>query len=148
MGEGLMPVPHKRKVIVDFRSCQENGDLTESVMQGEWHRLTSSWVLTCKEPDNDAGDRTMMTLFVQDEELRLRRRGSVSMEQQFRAGTSMPGAYSTSYGPLSVKALTHELNVEVSESGGVIEWKYDLLMQDQAVGSFHIRLDIREEQAG
>lgn len=142
-----MPIPRKRNVIVDFRSRQENGDLTESVMRGEWHRLTSSWVLTCKETDNETGE-TMMTLFVQDKELRLRRRGSVSMEQQYRTGISLPGSYSTSYGPLNAQALTHRLNVEVSDTGGIIEWKYDLLMQEQEVGSFHIRLDIREEQEG
>jgi uncharacterized beta-barrel protein YwiB (DUF1934 family) len=147
MGEGDMPIPRKRKVIVDFRSRQENGDLTESIMRGEWHRLTSSWVLICKETDNEASE-TMMTLFVEDEELRLRRRGSVSMEQQFRTGMSIPGAYNTSYGPLNAQALTHQLKIEVGETGGVIEWKYDLLMQEQEVGSFHIRLDIREEQTG
>jgi uncharacterized beta-barrel protein YwiB (DUF1934 family) len=145
-GRGLMPIPLKHKVIVGFRSRQDNGDLTESVMRGEWHRLTSSWVLTCIETGNETGE-TMMTLFVQDAELRLRRRGLVSMEQQFRTGMSIPGAYSTSYGPLSAEALTHQLKIEVSETGGVIEWKYDLLIQEQVVGSFHIRLDIQEEQA-
>lgn len=101
-----------------------------------------------REAPDENGVETVNTLFIHAHELRLRRRGSIFVELSFRQGASLPGRMETPYGPHDVEASTSYLRIGFSESGGVVEWKYDLLMQDQTVGSFHIRLDIREEQAG
>lgn len=140
-------MPDKRSVAVGFQSRQQDGSVEQSVMHGELHRLVTGWALTCKEAANDGGAMTTMTLIVHERELRLRRRGAISLEQVFVVDTLVPGMLETQYGPHQVQALTHRMDIELSESGGVIEWKYDLLMQDQIVGAFDIRLDIREEQA-
>ncbi|KIL34569.1 hypothetical protein SD71_19125 [Cohnella kolymensis] len=140
-------MPDKRSVAVDFQSRQQDGSIERSVMHGELHRLVTGWVLTCAEPADDSGAGAAMTLIVHERELRLRRRGAFSFEQVFLLNTSVQGFLETPYGPHDVNALTHGMDIHLSESGGVIEWKYDLLMQEQTVGTFEIRLDIREEQA-
>ncbi|MCD9022404.1 DUF1934 domain-containing protein [Cohnella silvisoli] len=140
-------MPDKRSVTVGFQSWQQEG-VQRSTMQGELYRLQTGWTLIYREPPDENGLETMNTLFVHEKELRLRRRGTIFFEQSFRQGDALPGKMETPYGPHDVEALTSQLVIDLSESGGVIEWKYDLLMQDQPVGSFHIRLDIREEQAG
>lgn len=141
-------MPDKRSVTVSFQSWQEEG-AQRSIMQGELYRLQTGWTLIYREPPLDAnGTETINTLFIHERELRLRRRGTIFFEQSFRLGATLPGKMETPYGPHEVEALTSRLDIELSEFGGVIEWKYDLLMQDQAVGSFHIRLDIQEERTG
>lgn len=139
-----MPIPDKRSVIVDFRSRQAEG-VQDTVMRGEWHKLQDGYVLTCDEPPTEDGGVTKLTLFVRAQELRLRRRGNVSMEQRFRAGDELTGTYDTPYGPLTARARTGELAVDVAEKGGAVEWDYELFMEQTSVGRFHIRLDIREE---
>jgi uncharacterized beta-barrel protein YwiB (DUF1934 family) len=141
-------MPDKRSVTVSFQSWQEEG-VQRSTLQGELYRLQTGWTLIYREPPLDAnGTETTNTLFIHEKELRLRRRGTIFFEQSFRQGATLPGKMETPYGLHEVEASTSRLDIELSESGGVIEWKYDLLMQDQAVGSFHIRLDIREERTG
>lgn len=140
-------MPDKRSVIVDFRSRQDD-DVRQLTLQGELYRLQSGWTLVYREPPDENGNETTNTLFVHADELRLRRRGSIFFEMSFREGVALPGKMETPYGPHDVQALTSLLDIGLTESGGGVEWKYDLLMQDQTVGSFHIRLDIREEHVG
>ncbi len=139
-------MPDKRSVIVGFRSWQQEG-LHQSTLQGELYRLHAGWTLIYREPPDENGVETTNTLFIRESELRLRRRGTIFLEQSFRQGATLTGTMETPYGPHIVEASTSHLDIGLSEFAVVIEWKYDLLMQDQAVGSFHIRLDIREEQA-
>jgi uncharacterized beta-barrel protein YwiB (DUF1934 family) len=142
-------MPDKRSVTVLFQSWQQDGSTLQSHLRGELHRLMTGWALTYREPPLDInGIETINTLFIREKELRLRRRGTVSFEQMFQTGVTLSGKMETPYGHQDVKALTSQLDIDLSEIGGVIELKYDLLMQDQVVGSFHIRLDIQEEQAG
>ncbi|WP_373233329.1 DUF1934 domain-containing protein [Cohnella sp.] len=141
-------MPDKRSVNVEFKSWQPDGGSQQSILQGELHRLVTGWALTYKEPMDEAGNVTAVTMIIHERELRLRRRGAISLEQVFQTGFTLPGRMETPYGPQDVEALTSRLDINLSENGGVIEWEYELLMQDQAAGSFHIRLDIREEEAG
>ncbi|QMV42570.1 DUF1934 domain-containing protein [Cohnella cholangitidis] len=140
-------MPDKRSVTVGFRSRQEGSETQQYTLPGELYRLHGGWTLVYREAPDENGVETINTLFVHAHELRLRRRGSILVELSFRQGASLPGKMETPYGPHDVEASTSYLRIGLSESGGVVEWKYDLLMQDQTVGSFHIRLDIREEQA-
>ncbi|BBI31071.1 DUF1934 domain-containing protein [Cohnella abietis] len=140
-------MPDKRSVTVSFQSWQQEG-AQQSILSGELYKLRSGWTLIYREPPDENGIETINTLFVHENEIRLRRRGTIFLEQSFREGATLPGKMETPYGSHDVEALTSLLEIELSDSGGVIEWKYDLLMQDQEVGSFHVRLDIQEEQAG
>jgi uncharacterized beta-barrel protein YwiB (DUF1934 family) len=139
-------MPDKRSVTVLFQSWQQDGSTVQSNLQGELHRLMTGWALTYREAADEMGNVSTMTLIIHEREIRLRRRGTVSFEQVFQSGVTLPGKMETPFGSQDVEALTSQLDIVLSELGGVIEWKYDLLMQDQAVGSFHIRLDIQEEQ--
>lgn len=141
-------MPEKRSVTVGFKSWQQDGSVEQANLRGELHNLATGWALTYNEPKDEAGNVTAMTLIIHDQELRLRRRGTVSLEQIYQAGMTLPGKMVTPYGTQAVEAMTSQLDIKLSELGGVIEWKYELLMQEQAVGSFHIRLDIRGEEAG
>ncbi|WP_372633293.1 DUF1934 domain-containing protein [Cohnella sp.] len=138
-------MPDKRKVKVGFRSWQEDGSVRRSEMPGELFRLNTGWALTYVEEPDENGVQANNTLFIRENELQLRRRGSILFEQKFRQGQLETGKMETPYGLHGVQALTSLLDSEVSDSGGRVEWSYDLLMQDQKVGSFRIRLDIREE---
>lgn len=138
-------MPDKRNVTVGFQSWQPEGT-ERAELQGELYQLQTGWTLIYREPPDENGAETTNTLFIHPNEIRLRRRGSISFEMSFRQGAALPGRMETPYGPHEVEALTNQLDIELAESGGTVEWKYDLLLQDQLVGSFHIRLDIREEQ--
>ncbi|TVX96837.1 DUF1934 domain-containing protein [Cohnella terricola] len=139
-------MPDKRSVTVGFRSRQQDGGEQRSEMRGELFRLQSGWALTYKEPPDENGVETNNTLFIRERELQLRRRGSIFFEQAFRRDELLTGKMETPYGLHAVQARTSRLESELSDSGGYVEWEYDLLMQDQTVGSFRIRLDIREER--
>jgi len=140
----------KRSVTVEFQSWLQDGGMERSSLRGELHRTQTGWVLMYREPPDDENSsvETLNTLFIHEREMRLRRRGAIYLEQIFRREALLPGKMETPYGTHDVEAHTSYLDIRLSLSGGVVEWKYDLLMQDQIVGSFHIRLDIREELAG
>jgi uncharacterized beta-barrel protein YwiB (DUF1934 family) len=140
-------MPDKRAVAVSLRSQQQDGDSVRSELSGELYRMLAGWTLIYREPKDENGVETTNTLFIHDNELRLRRRGTIFLEQAFRIGERLPGRMETPYGPHEVEAITTYLEIDMKESGGVIEWNYNLLMQDQVVGEFRLRLDIREEQS-
>lgn len=140
-------MPDKRDVSIGFRSWQRDAGPQRSELRGELYRLRTGWALTYKEPPDENGIETGNTLFIRDGELQLRRKGSILFEQRFRLRETLPGKMETPYGVHDVRAKTFRLDVKLSDAGGRVEWKYDLLMQDQTVGSFRIRLDIREERA-
>jgi len=143
-------MPDKSSVVVEFQSRQQEGGVERSTLVGQLHRLKTSWVLTCRQSANDDADApadASMTLIMRDAEIRLRRSGAISLEQSFRAGEDIPGTLDTPYGLHRVSAKTHRLSIGLSASGGIVEWEYELIMQQQAVGTFCIRLDIREEQS-
>lgn len=139
-------MPDKRTVIVGFQSRQQDGALERSELPGELYRLETGWVLTYREPADENGQETNNTLFIHGHELRLRRRGTIFFEQLFRHGEALPGKMETPFGAHEVETITSFLESVLSESGGIVEWKYELTMQGQSAGNFHIRLDIREEQ--
>ncbi|QTH43453.1 DUF1934 domain-containing protein [Cohnella sp. LGH] len=138
-------MPDKRKVRVGFRSWQQDGGVQKFDVPGELFRLKTGWALTYVEKPDDNGVEASNTLFIHSNGLQLRRRGSIFFEQQFRRGELAAGKLETPYGLHAVQALTSQLDSELSDTGGRVEWSYELHMQDQQVGSFRIRLDIREE---
>lgn len=137
-------MPEKRDVRIELESRRPDGPPVRSSLRGELYRTASGWALTYRERDEAAGE-SATTLFARERELRLRRRGPVSLEQRFVAGQSVPGSMETPFGAHRTAAFTNELRLALTERGGTIEWAYELTMQDQQAGSFRIRLDIREE---
>ncbi|WEK54495.1 MAG: DUF1934 domain-containing protein [Candidatus Cohnella colombiensis] len=139
-------MPDKRNVTVGFTSWQQ-GEKQRSKLRGQLYKLQTGWTLIYVEPAVEDSVETRNTLFIYDDALKLRRQGAVGLEVNFRQGATLSGQLTLPNGSQTIETLTHQLHIELSAFGGVIDWKYDLLMQEQSVGSFQIRLDIQEEQA-
>jgi uncharacterized beta-barrel protein YwiB (DUF1934 family) len=147
-GEGCMP--DKTSVSVNFRIRRPDGVDERLNASGELHRMVTGWALTCRfaspaDATDDAGVADM-TLVVRQSEIRMNRKGSFRQEQLFQVGEWRPGTLHTPYGMLAVEAWTHRIQIDLSRSGGSVEWEYDLVMMNEKFERCSILLDIREEQ--
>jgi uncharacterized beta-barrel protein YwiB (DUF1934 family) len=140
-GEGLMP--EKTSVSIDFRIRRPDGGDERMTAAGELYRMATGWAVVCRISSSADGT---VTLVVRESEIRMNRKGAVAQEQLFHVGERRTGILATPYGTLTAETLTHNIEIDLSLSGGIVEWEYDLEVMGEKFEHCSIKLDIREEQ--
>jgi uncharacterized beta-barrel protein YwiB (DUF1934 family) len=151
-----------RKVRITLESVQDGSSHTHAY-KGDWFRKEKSIFIRYIEPavegDTEAGEIRTLIRF-RPEEMSMVRRGAIESEQLFVPGHRRSGHYQSQMTSLSLEAETLRLLLHAPGDDGVnkemgtlpeqlpftIEWEYELYVDDQMSGRFHIRLHIQEEQ--
>ncbi|CAH0122331.1 MULTISPECIES: DUF1934 domain-containing protein [unclassified Paenibacillus] len=89
--------------------------------------------------------RTMTTVKIGDDELKIIRHGHVQSEQSFRAGRKLPGFYRSPYAQFQLSTYTRELQMDVQEAAMRMAWVYDLFVHGECTGRFAVQISIQEE---
>ncbi|MDB4867107.1 MAG: hypothetical protein JWR03_1440 [Cohnella sp.] len=143
-------MPDRTSVSVDFRIRLPDGGLDRLTASGELYRMTTGWAVTCRtsSPTGGADNSGIsdMTLIVREAEIRMNRKGAVAQEQLFHIGEWRNGTLATPYGTLSAETWTRSIRIDLSPSGGIVEWEYDLQIMGEKFEQCSIKLEIREEQ--
>lgn len=142
-------MPDRTRVSAVFRIKRDEEEQWLAA-DGWLHRMVTGWALTCQIPaGSDAGGETeapsSMTLILRDGEIRMKRSGAVSQEQEFRVGEWKRGTVGTGFGTMDAEVWTHRIEVRLQPSGGTAAWEYEWKMADSHLGRCSITLTIREE---
>lgn len=88
------------------------------------------------------------TLKIGTSEMLILRSGSVSMRQVYIYGQKTEGTYEMPFGKLATEVQTHHLAVLWEDSGraGRVQFGYDLKLQGEEAGQYHITIAIEEEK--
>lgn len=150
-----------RKVRITLESVQD-GSSHVHVYEGEWFRKERSIYIRYSEPavegDPKAGEVRTLVKYRQGE-LSIMRRGVIESEQLFVPGLRRTGRYDSSMTSFSLETDTTLLSLQLPDGEGgsvaaeslpeqlpfTLEWKYEMHVDDQMSGRFHIRLHIQED---
>ncbi|OMF29102.1 hypothetical protein BK133_18360 [Paenibacillus sp. FSL H8-0548] len=150
-----------RKVRMTLESMQD-GSSHIHTYEGEWFRKEKSIFIRYSEPavegDPKAGEVRTLLKYRQGE-LSIMRRGAIESEQLFVQGQKRIGRYQSSMTSFVLETETQLLSLQVPSDSGekaeadllpaqlpfTLEWEYELHVNDQMSGRFHIRLHIQGE---
>ncbi|MFC4778978.1 DUF1934 domain-containing protein [Paenibacillus sp. GCM10023252] len=152
----------RSKVQITLESIQDDGEPQVSRYTGDWFRKELSMYVRYEEQveaEGGAAQSIRTVIRMREDELTLTRRGLVNSEQLFVPGVRMPGSYRSPYTAFQLHTVTRELRYRTSSNGVlvqgadvaalepsyIVEWKYDLIVNEELSGRFHIRLHIQGE---
>ncbi|SDD19177.1 Uncharacterized beta-barrel protein YwiB, DUF1934 family [Paenibacillus sp. UNCCL117] len=147
--EGQAADPGKIRVRVRLHSFAES-QRTVSDMPGFLVRKQDCLYLRYEEPQEAQMGRTMTTMRLTPEEVRIIRHGDVRFEQTFAAGGRHIGYLDTAHGRMELEAVTHAFGLRLPERGGDLpfeaSWLYELTVMGEAAGRVEVRLEVRAEE--
>lgn len=88
--------------------------------------------------------RTILTVHVHDQSIRLRRYGGIESDQSFQTGQSTPGEYRSMFTQFTFNTVTHRVEATHQK----IEWVYQLLISGEASGMFQMTMTLHPIQEG
>jgi uncharacterized beta-barrel protein YwiB (DUF1934 family) len=132
----------KRNVQLQITSRSE-GHIIEQTFKAELYVKGSNGYYRYKETDGNMG-RTITTLKVEPQQIRIIRHGDIQSDQTFALQSHKTFFYQTPQGKLELSTFTHEINVSLTDQVGKISWSYDLFASNELSGTYSITVDISE----
>lgn len=113
-------------------------------VEGEWVRKKDANYFTYVEPAEQLGN-TRTTVRASGGSIRLVRFGDVRMIVEYQPGVTTRESYDTPYGSLALKVTTHHCRIFIEEKEALLEWSYDLHINEQKQGSYTMEVRVQEE---
>ncbi|UCZ53064.1 DUF1934 domain-containing protein [Bacillus shivajii] len=139
-----------RPVTITMNTTIRDGkekETNEFCVDGQIIEKGSSVYLKFIEPKQDEDyEATTQTVKIQDNEMRVIRKGAFSMNQRFIAGTTTEGVYNSPLGAMSMLTKTDEVSFhwDEKEAEGAIRLTYTLEIQGENTGEYDLRVNIKE----
>ncbi|WP_167859449.1 DUF1934 domain-containing protein [Paenibacillus cymbidii] len=114
-------------------------DRIERRTQADLYRKGQHVYLRYSELEEEMG-RTTTTVRLGPDGVRIIRHGDVRSEQTFSAGETHRGYYETAHGKVELATSTRELHMRLEETGGDVQWRYELSVSGDPAGMFTLRL--------
>jgi uncharacterized beta-barrel protein YwiB (DUF1934 family) len=132
----------KRSVKLQITS-RSDGQIIEQTFNAELFVKGDNCYYRYNETDENMG-RTVTTLKVEPQQIRIIRHGDVQSEQSFALHSHKSFYYQTPQGRLELTTYTHEINVRLTNQVGRISWSYDLFVSDELSGTYSLTVEISE----
>lgn len=111
--------------------------------QGEFIELNGTYYLRYQEHQD--GQTTPVQFRIGEQELHLRRRGVRETNFHFVPNQTTKARYQTEYGVIGMEVTTNHLLliVEPNQAQGSIDLKYQLVANQQLIGTYQLQLQFR-----
>ncbi|SFB03434.1 DUF1934 domain-containing protein [Bacillus sp. cl95] len=123
-----------------------NEEVYELTTMGRYDKRDEALFLRYEEIAEEGTIKTIVK--ISKGEALILRSGAVKMRMPFRIGEACIGSYETPYGTLSTLALANKIDhMDMTDTnrGGHVEIKYDLSIQGETAGTYHLQLTFKEE---
>jgi uncharacterized beta-barrel protein YwiB (DUF1934 family) len=135
-------MPVKIKISTEIHQ-DGNKETFEMITFGRYYQKGESSFLQYEEVLEDAKINT--TVKISEQEVLILRSGAIKMRMRFQEQKTLAGTYETPYGVLQTSASTKRLNQSLKNNTGLLELVYDLQMQGQDSGTYHMTIQYEEE---
>jgi uncharacterized beta-barrel protein YwiB (DUF1934 family) len=112
---------------------------TVTIVKAQRYDKSDSVYIRYAEPDEAMG-RTVTTVKLERERIRIVRHGDAESEMTFERSGRRPGSYRTPHGTMELETESRKLNVRLEGERTEAEWEYDLYAGGERVGRFELRL--------
>lgn len=139
---------HKQAIIqVEGTQTHTEGidDRMDFATQGTFHKRGGAYYIIYRETEVTGMQGVTTSLKVESEKVILNRMGAANHKQVFELGMKHPSTYVTPHGSFNLGAYTEKMEIHLTEQGGHITLKYNLLVDDQLVSRNTLRIIIKED---
>ena len=142
----------KQNVMISMRGEQYyegvDPNKTELLTEGELEQVADGWHLSYEESELTGMEGTTTIFEIGEEEVVLRRIGTVQSEMHFQTGEISTSAYETPYGTLTVEVGTSFLRSNIDENGGELEIRYTIAVEHQVTGENKFLIQVKQLDLG
>ena len=142
----------KQNVMISVRGEQYfegvDPNKTELLTEGQLERVENGWHLSYEESELTGMEGTTTIFEIAEEEVVLRRVGTVQSEMHFQTGEISTSAYETPYGTLTVEVGTSFLRSDINENGGELEIRYTIAVEHQVTGENRFLIQVKQLDLG
>ncbi len=141
----------EKKIWLTIKGTQMNPDGEtndiELMTEGTICREGDKTVLTYTESEIVGTDGSTLTIELAGKAVSILRSGGYGMNFEFIEGRPCLTLYSTPFGVMEMKAVPTTVRYNIGDTGGDIDIRYDLEIRGQSIGSNHLRMRWREDEA-
>jgi uncharacterized beta-barrel protein YwiB (DUF1934 family) len=121
---------------------RSDGQTVTQNIQADMYVKGNAYFIRYLETEGGIG-RISATVRIQQDEIRILRRGDMESEMMFVAGMNKHGWYALPQGRIELETRTSEIIVQWSDAGGHASWSYELMVDGQSSGFFELKLTAR-----
>lgn len=129
--------------IVGESHIDGDGDKTELVTEGEYTARNGKYLLRYREQLSDADDECTTVIKIDRETVVMSRTGNINTQMIFEKGKRHVSHYETPLGSFTIGVSTDVLGIDVGDSGGEVEIRYILDINNSAQVENYLKLNIR-----
>ncbi len=119
-----------KNVLISLKGFNNEKQQLEFITEGKLFSKKNYYYVTYQESEMTGMEGTTTTIKIKDKEVSLIRHGSVTSNFIFQEGISNTSLYKTEFGEFTIAITAKKINVNMSETGGVIEMDYLLELLD------------------
>jgi len=139
-------------VIISIRGVQSTSpgeeDVMELVTQGVLESGEGEFTLTYRESELTGLEGTTTTFRISKDKITLTRQGTLNSEMVFQEGKEHVSLYETPYGGLTLGVKTRKARSDLALTGGDLEIRYALEVDNEKIGENSFFIQVREPDAG
>lgn len=135
-----------RNVLVTVKGTQNvNGEdfEVELTCEGYYKYSPEGSVLYYTETEDTGFENTDTTLEIKSDTVTMSRSGGASTYLYLKKGERYTSTYTTPYGNLSIGVRTKKVNVDINESGGIVEAAYSMDVPPESLSENTIAITIK-----
>lgn len=138
----------KKPVIISIKGAQNTEDGSEEIMELVTHGMLSGeegdYSLSYPESELTGLEGTVTTIHIEKDRITLRREGTLNSQMVFQEGKKHFSLYETPYGGLMLGVKTHKARSSIGQSGGALEIRYGLEVDNEDVGENFFDIKVTE----
>lgn len=137
----------KKLVTLSIRGQQsyadQEPDVIELVTEGTLEDIGDGWRLSYEESDLTGLEGVNTTFQIQGKTVTLIRNGKLNSQMVFREGVPHDSLYQMEFGALMLTVCATKVETNLSETGGTIDLKYRIEVEQNEAGMIEYHLDIQ-----
>ncbi len=138
----------EKPVIISIRGVQSvspgEEDVMELVTQGTLVGTEGEITLSYRESELTGLEGTVTTFRIGKDKITLTREGTLNSEMIFQEGMEHVSLYETPYGGLTLGVKTRKARSDISLTGGDLEIRYALEVDNEKIGENSFFIQVRE----
>ncbi|MCK9477890.1 MAG: DUF1934 domain-containing protein [Firmicutes bacterium] len=134
----------KKDIIISLKGSQNDGedkDEIELVTEGLYYSEGTSHFVTYNETEVTGMEGTTTTVKIENNKVTMLRSGQNNSQLVFEKGQRHICSYETPFGAFAIGITSNILDIDLTESGGVISAEYQVEINNNTSGinSFHLQ---------
>ena len=141
----------RKEAVITVYGLQEDeqgaGEPITVVTPGHFYRQNGAYIVIYEESELTGLVDTRTMIKASPDAVSVSRVGKYPSQLSFEKGKRHLSLYHTEYGDLAIAVITEKILVDLDDYGGVIDVEYAVEIDNQPVGSNHLKVEVNVSAA-